>query len=350
MTKTMKSVVKVRPEENGTEIQEVPIPEIGDDDVLVKVKYASICGTDVHIYNWDSWAASRIKTPLLYGHELAGVVEEVGKNVTNVKKGDYVSGECHIYCNKCHQCKIGNQHICENMEIFGVDSQGIFAEYAKIHALNIWKNDPALPEDICSIQDPLGNAAHTVFAADCVDKDVLVTGVGPIGAMAVAILKEIGAKNIFAVGGRNEYRIELAKKMGADYTFKAADDVTGKIMEITNNKGVDVVLEMSGNTKAVQQGFEAMRAGATMCILGVFKEPINLDLNKDVVFKYSTIKGINGRLIFDTWEKVASLLKSKEFLEKMQTLVTHRFKFEQFHEAMELARSGNSGKVVLEFE
>jgi len=344
----MKAVVKVRPEKNGTEIQDVPIPEIGDNDVLIKVKYASICGTDVHIFNWDAWAQSRIKTPLVYGHELAGVVDKVGKDVTNVKVGDFVSGECHIYCGKCNQCKIGNQHICENMEIFGVDVQGIFAEYAKIPSSNIWKNDPNLPEDICSIQDPLGNAVHTVYSADCVGKDVLVTGLGPIGAMAVAVLKQIGAKNVFAVGGRNEYRIDLAKKVGADYTFKAADDIKSKIMEVTNGKGVDVVLEMSGNTKALLSGFEMMRDGATVCILGVYKEPLTIDVNKDIVFKYATIKGINGRLIFDTWEKMAELFKSEEFLEKMKMIVTHRFKFEEFHEAMELMRSGNSGKVVLE--
>ena len=343
----MQAVVKTRPELNGTEICTVDIPKPGYNDVLIKIKTVSICGTDVHIYNWDAWSANRIKPPLIYGHEFAGEVVEVGPGVTNTKAGDFVSGECHIACGHCHNCRTGMAHICENTKIFGVDINGIFAEYAVIPAGNIWQNDPELPPEICSIQDPLGNAIHTIFSTDIVGRDVAVLGVGPIGAMAVSICKNVGALKVFAIGRKNKYRIDLAKKVGADYTYLASDDVVNDIRSRTDGKGVDVVLEMSGNTKAVVQGLKLLRSGGTMSLLGVYAEPLTVDLSNLVVFKYATIKGINGRLMFDTWYRMRGLLKNKQIKKDMGYIITHHFKFHEFEKAMQTMRGGNSGKVVL---
>lgn len=348
MPNKMNAVVKVKPELNGTELMKVDVPAPGPNDVLIKVKVASICGTYVHIFNWDAWAAGRIKPPLLYGHEFAGEVVEVGSNVDNVKAGDYVSGECHIACGHCLQCRTGYAHVCQNTKIFGVDVPGIFADYACIPAANVWHNDPEAPPEICSIQDPLGNAVHSIFSTDVVAKDVVVLGVGPIGAMCVSICKHIGAANVFAVGRKNEYRIELAKKVGADYTYKAGDDVRKDVLEKTNGKGADVVLEMSGNSKAIEQGLDLLRTGGVLILLGVYADPLTLDFSKKVVFKYATIKGINGRRMFEDWYRMKGLLKNPGIRKDLETIITHRFKFDEFHKAMETMRSGDSGKVVLE--
>jgi len=348
MSTKMKAVVKVKPEENGTELMSVDVPKPGPNDVLIKVKVSSICGTDVHIFNWDAWAAGRIKPPLIYGHEFAGDVVELGSNVDYVKVGDYVSGECHIACGHCMQCRTGLAHVCQNTKIFGVDVPGIFAEYACIPATNVWHNDPEAPPDICSIQDPLGNAIHSIFSTDVVGRDVVVLGVGPIGAMCVSICKHIGAANVFAVGRKNEYRIELAKKVGADYTYKVSDDVLGDVLDKTGGKGADVVLEMSGNAKAIGPGLDLLRTGGELILLGVYADPVTLDFSKRVVFKYATIKGINGRRMFDDWYRMKGLHKNPGIRKDLDTIITHRFRFDQFQEAMETMRSGNSGKVVLE--
>lgn len=348
MANKMKAVVKTRPELNGTEILSVDVPRPGPNDVLIKVKVASICGTDVHIFNWDAWAAGRIKTPLLYGHEFAGHVVEVGSNVNHVKVGDYVSGECHIACGHCLQCRTGYAHVCQDTKIFGVDVPGIFAEYACIPAANVWHNDPDAPPEICSIQDPLGNAVHSIFATDVVGKDVVVLGLGPIGAMCVSICKNIGAANVFAVGRKNEFRIQLAKKIGADYTYKAGDDIKKDVLDKTNGKGADVVLEMSGNSNSIGPGLDLLRTGGELILLGVYADPVTLDFSKKVVFKYATIKGINGRRMFDDWYRMKGLLKNKKIRADLETIITHHFKFDQFQEAMSIMRSGNSGKVVLD--
>jgi threonine 3-dehydrogenase len=285
MSSKMKAVVKVKPEPNGTELISVDIPRPGPNDVLIKVEAASICGTDVHIFEWDKWAQGRIKTPLLYGHEFAGHVVEAGGNVSHVKAGDYVSGECHIACGHCLQCRTGLAHVCQNTKIFGVDVPGIFAEYACIPAMNVWHNDKDAPPELCSIQDPFGNAVHSIFATDVVAKDVAVIGVGPIGAMCVSICKHIGSAQVFAIGRKNEYRVKLAKKVGADHTYMAADDVKKDILEKTGGKGADVVLEMSGNSRAIEQGLDLLRTGGELILLGVYAEPLTLDFSKKVVFK-----------------------------------------------------------------
>jgi threonine 3-dehydrogenase len=344
MKDKMLAVVKTLPQLGGTELLEVPVPTPGPNDVLLKVKICSICGTDVHIYNWDAWAQNRIKPPLLYGHEFAGEVVEVGKNVTHIKQGDYVSGECHIFCGHCYQCQTGMQHICANTKIFGVDRDGIFAEYACIPAQNIWKNDPALPLEFATIQDPLGNAVHTVFSADVPAKNVVILGLGPIGLLTVAVCKTIGASQIFAVGHKNEYRINLARKVGATHTFKAGDDIEGQIKEATGGQGADVVLEFTGDSDAVNLGLSLLKIGGAISLLGIFPKPFTTDLNKNFIFKYTTMKGINGRLIWDTWHQMKGLFRAGM---DVSPVITHKFKFPEFLKAMETMRSGNSGKVVL---
>lgn len=344
----MKAVVKIKPEANGTEIMTVDIPRPGSNDVLIKVRVASICGTDVHIFNWDAWSATRIKTPLLYGHEFAGNVVEVGSQVQHVRAGDYVSGECHIACGHCLQCQTGLAHVCQSTKIFGVDVPGVFAEYACIPATNVWHNDPSSPPEICSVQDPLGNAVHSIFSTDVVGKDVAIIGVGPIGAMCVSICKHIGAAQVFAIGRKNEYRINLAKKVGADYVYKSGDDIVAAIREKTGGRGADVALEMSGSAKAVGQGLDLLRTGGDLILLGIYSDPVTLDFSKQVVFKYATIKGINGRRMFADWHRMRGLLKNPGIRKDLETIITHRFKFDKFHDAMETMRSGNSGKVVLE--
>lgn len=348
MPNQMKAVVKVKGEPNGTEMMMVDIPKPGLNDVLIKVKVASICGTDVHIFNWDAWAAGRIKPPLIYGHEFAGEIVEVGSNVDYVKVGDYVSGECHIACGHCLQCTTGLAHVCKNTKIFGVDVPGIFAEYACIPASNAWHNDPDAPPELCSIQDPFGNAVHSIFSTDVVGKDVAILGVGPIGAMCVSICKHIGAARVFAVGRKNEYRLNLARKLNADFVYKASDDVLKDVLEKTGGKGADVVLEMSGNSKAIGPGLDLLRTGGELILLGVYADPVTLDFSKKVVFKYATIKGINGRRMFADWHRMRGLLKNPGIRKDLETIITHHYPFDEFQRAMETMRSGNSGKVVLE--
>ncbi|KYK38559.1 MAG: L-threonine 3-dehydrogenase [Theionarchaea archaeon] len=344
MTDTMLAVFKTSPEPGGTEFRKVPVPEPGPDDVLIKVKICSICGTDVHIYNWDSWAQNRIRPPLLYGHEFAGEVVEVGNNVEHIKVGDYVSAEGHFFCSHCYQCNMGMRHICGNLEILGVDTAGIFAEYARIPAQNVWKNDPDLKLEYASIQDPLGNAIHTVFAADIPTKNVLILGCGPIGLFATAVCRKIGAAKIFCTEKNYEYRANIATQVGADKVFFKDADAYSKIMEATDGVGVDVVLEFTGSPVAVNQGLKLLRIGGTMVLLGVFSREFCTDLTDNVVFKYVTIQGITGRLIWDTWYRMRGLFKAGL---NVDPIITHTFKFSKFFEAMDVMRSGNSGKVVL---
>jgi threonine 3-dehydrogenase len=346
MSEKMDAIVKTEPKLGGTEFRSVPIPELEPNSVLIKTKIASICGTDVHIYDWNAWAASRIKLPRVYGHEFAGEVIEVGKNVSSIKVGDYVSGECHIACGYCNNCKTGLAHICRHTQIFGVDIDGIFAEYACIPETNVWKNDPELPLELATIQDPLGNAIHTVFSGDIAGRTVAIVGCGPIGLMAVALCKMLGASQVFAIGRRNEYRLNLAKKLGADRTIKSSvEDPVKIIIDSTDGFGVDVVLEMSGSAVALNQSFKYLRPGGSIYILGLYAQDVPIDVSNDIVFKYARVVGINGRLMFDTWYRMAGLLKSGTL--NLEPIITHKFKFDEFERAMETMRSGNSGKVVL---
>ncbi len=345
MKEKMKAIVKVKSGEGGTEMQEVPVPKPKRNEALIKMEAVSICGTDVHIYEWDDWASKRIKVPLIYGHEFSGVIEELGADVIGFEKGDRVSGECHVHDNMCFQCRTGNAHICENMKIFGVDMTGIFAEYSALPAANLLKSGD-MPTKFVTIQDPLGNAVHTAFATDVPGRNIAVLGLGPIGLMSVAVCKAVGARKVFGIGRKNKYRIDLGKECGADFALSSlTDDVEKIVADNTEGRGVDVVLEMTGNPHAVNQGLDLLRPGGTLALLGVFSGPWTTDLNEKVIFKYTTIKGINGRLMFDTWYRMRGLMESGNL--NLDPIVTHELKFDEFEEGMAAMRSGNSGKVVL---
>ena len=349
MSKKMKAVLKISPEPNGSEFAMVDVPSPSSHEVLIKLDACSICGTDVHIFNWDKWAAGRIKTPLLYGHEFAGHVVEVGSDVDYIDVGDFVSGECHVSCGHCLQCRTGRPHICENVKVFGVDTQGIFAEYACIPAKNVWKNDKFLSADICSIQDPLGNAVHSVFSTEVVGKDVAIFGIGPIGAMCVSMCRHSGVANVIAIEHENEYRLNMARELGADVVYDvASSDVAEEITR--KNGGVDVVLEMSGSVNAVRTGLNILRPGGELILLGIYSKDATIDLANKVVFNYVTIKGVTGRRIFDDWYRVNGFLKNSNFRKDIEKIITHRFAFDDFFEAMDVMRSGKSGKIVLNFK
>jgi len=329
----------------GLSLETAVTPTIGPTDVLVRVKAASICGTDLHIYGWDRWSQGRIKPPLTLGHEFCGVVEKVGSEVEAVKTGDFVSAEMHVNCGHCHQCRIGEAHICPNVKIIGIDQDGAFAELVKIPASNIIKLDPAIPEHYGAILDPLGNAIHTVLAGPIAGRTVLVTGCGPIGLMSVVVAKACGSSTVFATE-TNEHRRAMAKKMGADVVLNpASEDAVARILTETKKTGVDVLLEMSGNPTAIQQGFKALRAGGRASLLGIPTENVPLDLVNDVIFKGATVQGIYGRRMYETWVQMTALLKAGRL--NLEPLFGERIRLEQFEDAFRKLQGGLPGKVLL---
>jgi threonine 3-dehydrogenase len=344
MAATMKALRKMRAG-RGLSMESAPVPAIGAADVLVRVKTASICGTDLHIYGWDRWSQGRIKPPVTLGHEFCGVVERVGEDVTAVKPGDFVSAEMHVNCGHCHQCRMGEAHICQNLRIIGIDQDGAFAEFVKIPASNIWKLDPAIPEHYGAILDPLGNAVHTVLAGAIAGQTVLVTGCGPIGLMSIAVAKACGSSTVFATE-TNEQRRAMAKKIGADVVVNpAADDAVKRILTETSGTGVDVLLEMSGNPTAIQQGFKALRAGGRASLLGIPTENVPLDLVNDVIFKGATVQGIYGRRMYATWVQMTALLKAGRV--NLEPLFGEREPLEKFESAFAKLQSGLAGKILL---
>lgn len=336
MANTMLAVVKEN-KTSGVVLKNIPIPKPQDGELLVKVKLASICGTDINIYDWTPWAKSHITPPIVIGHEIVGEVVEInGDNPKELKVGDLVSSETHIFCGKCYQCKIGNKHICENMELFGIGRNGGFAQYATIPIRTSWKNDATIALEAMSSQEPLGNAVHVVDKAMVKDKDVLVTGLGPTGLAAVATAKAGGAKKVIAIN-RGQYRRTLGKKMGADEIYKT-------LPEKYLNR-MDVVLEMSGNETAIQTAFDAVRIAGTVIIFGIPKKDITLNFGKYFIDKELTVKGVFGRKIWETWNQVSELLTSgKVDLTKM---ITHKFALKDFEKAMEVMKSGECGKILL---
>jgi threonine 3-dehydrogenase len=343
-TGTMKALRKMQAG-RGLSMETAPVPAIGAADVLVRVKTASICGTDLHIYGWDRWSQGRIKPPLTLGHEFCGVVERVGEEVTAVKAGDFVSAEMHVNCGHCHQCRVGEAHICQNLRIIGIDQDGAFAEFVKIPATNIWKLDPAIPEHYGAILDPLGNAVHTVLAGPIAGQTVLVTGCGPIGLMSIAVAKACGSSTVFATE-TNENRRAMAKKMGADVVLNpAGEDAVGRILLETNGTGVDALLEMSGNPTAIQQGFKALRAGGRASLLGIPTENVPLDLVNDVIFKGATVQGIYGRRMYETWVEMTALLKARRL--NLEPLFGEREPLEKFEGAFAKLQGGLAGKILL---
>src|SRR5258706_6333902 len=344
MAGTMKALRKTQAAK-GLQMDTVAVPLIGPTDVLVRVRTASICGTDLHIYGWDRWSQGRIKPPVTLGHEFCGVVERTGEEVTAVKVGDFVSAEMHVNCGHCHQCRLGEAHICQNLRIVGIDQDGAFAEFVKIPASNIWKLDPAIPEHYGAILDPLGNAVHTVLAGEIAGRTVLVTGCGPIGLMAIAVAKACGSSTVFATE-TNEQRRAMAKKMGADVVLNPATaDSVARIKSETSGTGVDVLLEMSGNPAAIQQGFQALRAGGRASLLGIPTESVPLDLVNDVIFKGATVQGIYGRRMYGTWGQMTALLKAGRV--NLGALVGGLAPLEKFENAFALLQGGLAGKILM---
>ncbi len=344
MAATMKALRKMKAG-RGLSFENAPVPAIGAADVLVRVKTASICGTDLHIYGWDRWSQGRIKPPVTLGHEFCGVVERVGEDVTAVKAGDFVSAEMHVNCGHCHQCRLGEAHICQNLRIIGIDQDGAFAEFVKIPASNIWKLDPAIPEHYGAILDPLGNAVHTVLAGPIAGQTVLVTGCGPIGLMSIAVAKACGSSTVFATE-TNENRRAMAKKMGADVVLNpVAEDAVARILAETGGTGVDALLEMSGNPTAIQQGFKALRAGGRASLLGIPTENVPLDLVNDVIFKGATVQGIYGRRMYGTWVQMTALLKAGRL--NLEPLFGEREPLEKFEDAFAKLQGGLAGKILL---
>jgi len=344
MAATMKALRKMQAA-RGLSYETAQVPAIGAADVLVRVKTASICGTDLHIYGWDRWSQGRIKPPVTLGHEFCGVVERVGEEVTAVKAGDFVSAEMHVNCGHCHQCRLGEAHICQNLRIIGIDQDGAFAEFVKIPASNIWKLDPAIPEHYGAILDPLGNAVHTVLAGPIAGQTILVTGCGPIGLMSIAVAKACGSSTVFATE-TNEKRRAMAKKMGADVVLNpAAEDAVARIFAETHGTGVDALLEMSGNPTAIQQGFKALRAGGRASLLGIPTENVPLDLVNDVIFKGATVQGIYGRRMYGTWVQMTALLKAGRL--DLEPLFGEREPLEKFENAFAKLQGGLAGKILL---
>ena len=338
----MKALVKKSPEP-GLWLEEVPIPEVGVNDVLIKVQKTSICGTDVHIYDWDEWARKTIPVPQVIGHEFVGTVEEVGSNVRDFHQGDLVSGEGHIVCGHCRNCLAGRRHLCMKTSGVGVNRDGAFAEYLCIPVANVWYCDPHIPTDILSFFDPLGNAVHTALSFDVLGEDVLITGAGPIGMMAAAIVRHAGARHI-VVTDINPYRLELAGKMGAtrvlDVTTERLEDA---IQELGMKEGFDVGLEMSGNADAFRSMLSQMCHGGKIAMLGIQQSRAAIDWN-EVIFNGLTIKGIYGREMYETWYKMTSMIQTGL---DVSPVITHRFRYQFFEEGFEVMRSGRSGKVIL---
>ncbi len=339
----------------GAEVRTVPDPTPGEDEVLVAVRASSVCGTDVHIWLWNEWAQSRMKTiPLIFGHELSGEVLQVGRRVKNLAVGDHVSAETHIADGTCYQCRSGKMHICENVQVLGVDRNGVFAEFAVLPAMNAWKNDPALDPAIAAIQEPLGNAVHSLLPEDDVEdlagRNVLVTGCGPIGLLAIAVAKMLGARTVFATEV-NPLRSGLAAKMGADRVLNPATEgpeVLRTILTETGGHGVDVAVEMSGHPTSLQLAFDSLTPGGRVSLLGLFDKAATLNFDDAIVTKGARVFGIFGRRMFSTWYQVKSLLARPELKEKMGMIITHRMPIPDLPRAMEIIQSMHAAKISLE--
>ena len=340
----MRALVKAKAEP-GIWMQDVPVPEIGPNDVLIKVRKASICGTDIHIWNWDAWSQKTIKVPMVIGHEFMGEIAKLGAEVTGFQVGDRVSGEGHITCGHCRNCRAGKRHLCRNTVGLGVNRQGCFAEYVSLPAFNVFRVPKEIPDEIASFFDPLGNAVHTALSFDLVGEDVLITGAGPIGVMAAAISKHVGARHV-VVTDVNPYRLELARKMGATRAVDVRSQTLGDVMQsLGMTEGFDVGMEMSGNGQAFRDLLSVMNNGGRVAILGIPPNEVSIDWNQ-VIFKGLVLKGVYGREMFETWYKMVAMLQSGL---DVGPVVTHRFPAARFAEAFEAMRSGQSGKVILDW-
>jgi threonine 3-dehydrogenase len=340
----VRALVKAKAEP-GIWMQDVPVPEFGPNDVLIKVRKASICGTDVHIWNWDAWAQKTIKVPMVIGHEFMGEIAKLGDEVTGFQVGDRVSGEGHITCGHCRNCRAGKRHLCRNTVGLGVNRPGCFAEYVSLPAFNVFRVPKDIPDEIASFFDPLGNAVHTALSFDLVGEDVLITGAGPIGVMAAAISKHVGARHV-AVTDVNPFRLELARKLGATRAVDVRSQTLGDVMQsLGMTEGFDVGMEMSGNGQAFRDMLSVMNHGGRVAILGIPPNEVSIDWNQ-VIFKGLVLKGVYGREMFETWYKMVAMLQSGL---DVSPVVTHRFPAARYAEGFEAMRSGQSGKVVLDW-
>ncbi len=340
----MKALVKSRAEP-GLWMEEVPMPAVGDNDLLIKVKKTAICGTDVHIWNWDAWSQRTITVGQTVGHEFVGEIVEMGRAVSGYKLGERVSAEGHIVCGVCRACRAGKRHLCPNTRGVGVNRDGCFAEYVSVPAANAWHVHPKVPDEVAAIFDPYGNATHTALSFDMVGEDVLITGAGPIGCMAAAIARHVGARSV-VVTDVNDYRLDLAKKLGATRTVNVTKENLKDVeKELEMVGGFDVGLEMSGSPQAFAQMLDAMYNGGRVAMLGIMPNGAGIDWDK-VIFKGLLIKGIYGREIFETWYKMQTMFLSGL---DISPVITHRFAFDDFEKGFAAMLSGQSGKVVLSF-
>ena len=340
----MKALVKSK-RDIGLDLQDVPFPTIGINDCLIRVEKTGICGTDLHIYNWDAWAQKTIPVPMVVGHEFVGEIVEVGSNVTDFFPGEIVSGEGHVVCGRCRNCLAGRRHLCKDTQGVGVNRTGAFAEYIALPMTNVWHHNPAIDREIASIFDPLGNAVHTALSFDCLGEDVLITGAGPIGLMASAVVRHAGARHV-VVSDVNPFRLELAKQMGATLAVDARHRTMADVQkELGMREGFDVGLEMSGAPSALRTMLANMCHGGKIAMLGIPSELIAIDWNL-VVFNMLTIRGIYGREMYETWYKMSVLLESGL---DISPVITHRFHYSEFEKGFEAMQQGLSGKVILDW-
>ncbi len=328
-------------------------PEINDDEVLMEVSAASICGTDIHIWDWHEWIRERINPPVIIGHEVAGKVVEVGKEVVDLRVGDMVSAESHVVDDTCYQCRTGRMHVCQNVRVLGVDRDGAFADYMALPGRNAWKNDLHLDPFIAAIQEPMGNAFHAVLPEgipeDIAGKYVAVLGCGPIGLMAIAILKRLGAGKVLATD-LEPVRMGLAWRMGADMvldTREEGESLVKRVLDVTDGRGVDVALEMSGATSALMQAFEMITPGGRVSLLGLLTEPVEIDVTRLIISKAAKIYGIFGRRMFQTWYQMKSFLADQGFRDRIAQVITHKIPMGNIVEGMKMVRSRKAAKVVL---
>lgn len=342
---TMKALVKAQPKE-GLWLQDIPVPGISHNEVLIKILKTAICGTDVHIYNWDKWSQKNVPVPMHIGHEFVGKIVAVGSHVKDYRPGDLVSGEGHIICGHCRNCLAGRRHLCRDTKGVGVNRPGAFAQYLAIPVTNVWFCDEKIPLDILACFDPLGNAVHTALTFDVLGEDILITGAGPIGCMAAAIAKHAGARNI-VVTDPNPFRLDLAKKAGATRVVNPEKENLPKVQkELGMREGFDVAMEMSGSPAALDAILDNMFHGGKIALLGILPEKIPMDWNK-VIFNMLTIKGIYGRQMFETWYKMTAMVQSGL---DISPLITHRFHYTEFQKGFDVMRTGKSGKVILNWD
>jgi threonine 3-dehydrogenase len=340
----MKALVKSKAEP-GLWLQDVPEPKIGINDVLIRVDRTGICGTDLHIYKWDAWAQKTIPVPLVVGHEFVGEIVEVGSNVTDFHPGEIVSGEGHVVCGRCRNCLAGRRHLCKDTKGIGVNRPGAFAEYIALPMTNVWHHDPKIDRDVASIFDPFGNAVHTALSFDVLGEDVLITGAGPIGLMAAAVVRHAGARYV-AITDVNPFRLELAKKMGATLGVDVRSTKLKDVQErLGMREGFDVGLEMSGNATAFRDLLANMCHGGKIAMLGIPDKEMSIDWNL-VIFNMLTIKGIYGREMYETWYKMTVMIQSGL---DIRPVITHRFHFNEFEKGFEAMRAGEAGKVILKW-